>query len=264
MGGREPKLDKLVTVGPLLVHFFDFAQLNSVRAMDYVREWRGRYREHGLAVLGIHSPRTAMTRPGPAVEAALPRLGIDWPVALDTDLRVFRDYGVLGWPSLFLWGRGGALRWHHVGEGEYRATEESIREQLGDRSNGGWPDLLEPIRPGDGASDEVTAPPPSCSPGRPRASPGRGPASSRSNTPLPGRSRPRPAAERWRSASTAVRPPRWRWTGPASTSSRRASGTVSTGSTCGLRPGSRSTPFSSLRASGLDAYGTRQRRSGLG
>ena len=169
LGGREPKLDKLVTVGPLLVHFFDFAQLNSVRALDYVGEWRRRYRDHGLAVLEVHSPRLALTRPADAVEAAAVRLGIDWPVALDTDLRAFRDYGCLGWPSLFLWGKGGALRWYHLGEGEYAATEEAIREALtlgGDGSNGGWPDTMGPLRPGDEPGAEVIAPSPDVFPGR--------------------------------------------------------------------------------------------------
>ena len=168
LGGREPKLDKLVTVGPLLVHFFDFAQLNSVRALDYVGEWRRRYRDHGLAVLEVHSPRLALTRPADAVEAAAVRLGIDWPVALDTDLRAFRDYGCLGWPSLFLWGKGGALRWYHLGEGEYAATEEAIREALtlgGDGSNGGWPDTVGPLRPGDEPGAEVIAPSPEVFPG---------------------------------------------------------------------------------------------------
>ena len=160
LGRREPKLDKLVTVGPLLVHFFDYAQLNSVRALDYVREWRRRYRDHGLAVLGIHSPRSALTGSADGVEAAVARLDIDWPVAIDGDLRAFRDYGCQGWPSLFLWGKGGALRWYHLGEGEYAATEEAIREQLGDGSNGGWPDLVAPLRPGDEPGAQVIAPTP--------------------------------------------------------------------------------------------------------
>jgi len=165
LGGREPRLDRLVAVGPLLVHFFDFAQLNSVRALDYAREWRRRYREHGLGVLGVHSPRLPLTRPADAAEAGTARLEIDWPVAIDSDLRAFRGYGCRGWPSLFLWGKGGALRWYHLGEGEYAATEEAIREQLDAPSNGGWPDLVGPLRPGDEPGATVIAPTPEVFPG---------------------------------------------------------------------------------------------------
>ena len=126
--------------GPLLVHFFDFAQLNSVRALDYVIAWQRAYGEHGLGVLGVHSPRFPFTRSPNAVAAALTRLGIKWPVAMDSEFAIWRDYGSEGWPSLFLWGKGGALRWYHLGEGEYGATEKEIRAALGDPANGGWPE----------------------------------------------------------------------------------------------------------------------------
>ncbi len=171
LGGREPRLDRLVTLGPLLVHFFDFAQLNSVRTLPYVRAWRERYRGRALGVLGVHSPRSSLTRSSSAVERALPRLGIDWPVAVDSDLSTFRAYGCRGWPSLFLWGRGGALRWYHLGEGEYAATEEVIREQLGDPPAGGWPATLAPLRPSDAPGAAVIAPSPELHPGGDEAEP---------------------------------------------------------------------------------------------
>ena len=39
----------LTAAGPALVHFFDFAQLNSVRTLPYLAEWARRYREAGLS-----------------------------------------------------------------------------------------------------------------------------------------------------------------------------------------------------------------------
>jgi hypothetical protein len=158
LGGPEPRLDRLVARGPLLVHFFDLAQLNSVRTLPYVAAWRRRYAEHGLNVIGVHSPRFGFTRPAEAVEAALPRLGVEWPVAVDVEHLIWRDYGCGGWPSTFLWSRGGALRWHHLGEGEYEETETVIREELNHSPVSGWPPLLEPLRPGDAAGATVIAP----------------------------------------------------------------------------------------------------------
>ena len=46
----------LTAGGPALVHFLDFAQLNSVRTLPYVSEWARRYREAGLSVIGVQSP----------------------------------------------------------------------------------------------------------------------------------------------------------------------------------------------------------------
>ena len=46
----------LTAAGPVLVHF-DYAQLNSVRTLPYLGEWSRRYREAGLSVIGVQSPR---------------------------------------------------------------------------------------------------------------------------------------------------------------------------------------------------------------
>ena len=127
VGGEPPAIERLTAIGPALVHFFDFAQLNSIRALPYVLAWHERYRAAGLAVIGVHSPRFAFTQPPEAVADAAARLGISHPVAVDSEYRVWRDYGCEGWPSLFLWRRGGALGWFHFGEGEYTATEEAIQ-----------------------------------------------------------------------------------------------------------------------------------------
>ncbi|MGZ5330780.1 MAG: hypothetical protein ACXWFH_05685 [Solirubrobacterales bacterium] len=165
VGGPAPRLDRLVARGPLLVHFFDLAQLNSVRALPYVRAWSERYSPAGLGVVGVHSARFPFTRAASAVAGALPRLGIAWPVAVDSRHAIWRDYGCKGWPSLFLWGRGGALRWYHLGEGDYRETELVIREELSEEGNGGWPEPLEPLRPSDAPGAHVIPPSPELLPG---------------------------------------------------------------------------------------------------
>ena len=127
-GEDPPRADELTAAGPVLVHFFDFAQLNSVRALPYAIAWDRRYRDAGLATLGVHSPRFRFTADRPALAAALERLGVEHPVADDSGYALWHDYGCEGWPSLFLWGQGGALRWFHFGEGDYAATEAAIAE----------------------------------------------------------------------------------------------------------------------------------------
>jgi hypothetical protein len=176
-GEAVPSLERLLAASPVLVHFFDFAQLNSVRSLPYLRAWSERYRGDGLVLLGVHSPRFPFTRAREAVAESLPRLGIEWPVAVDPLLRIWREYGCRGWPSLFLWGRGGTLRWYHLGEGEYAATEEAIREALAESGAGaaGWPPVLEPLRPGDAPDAKVVAPTPEYLPGGSLRQPLRGP-----------------------------------------------------------------------------------------
>ena len=159
VGEGPSSMTRLTAAGPALVHFFDFAQLNSVRSLPYVREWQRRYREAGLAVLGVQAPRYAFGADPEVVARGLEALEISHPVAIDRDHRLWRDYGCQGWPSLFLWARGGVLRWYHLGEGEYAATEDAIQEQLreGDALRE-LPPPMRPLRPTDAPGAAVMPP----------------------------------------------------------------------------------------------------------
>jgi hypothetical protein len=166
VGEPVESIDRLVAARPALVHFFDFAQLNSVRVLPYLRAWHERYGGDGLAVIGVHAPRFPFTQDAGVVADAAGRLGIDWPVAVDPEFVVWRQYEPHGWPALFLWGQGGALRWYHLGEGDYAGTEEAIRESLSESgAEGGWPPPLEPLRPTDAPGVKVIAPTPELFPG---------------------------------------------------------------------------------------------------
>jgi hypothetical protein len=154
-----PVLAELTAAGPALVHFFDFAQLNSVRSLPYVIEWDRRYRDAGLVTLGVHSPRFRFTGEREALEPALGRLGVDHAVADDSGYALWHDYGCKGWPSLFLWGQGGALAWFHFGEGEYEASERAIAAELAAIDPGfAAPEPMAPLRASD-APGVLVAPP---------------------------------------------------------------------------------------------------------
>ncbi|HSI79072.1 MAG TPA: hypothetical protein VK919_00330 [Solirubrobacterales bacterium] len=156
---RRPRIADALREGPALVHFFDFAQLNAVRSLPYVLAWRARYAGAGLTVLGIHSPRFPFTADRRKLAAALRRLGVVHPVADDSGYAIWHDYGCRGWPSLFLWGSEGALRWAHFGEGAYRETEEAIQAELREAEPlRELPIPLDPLRPSDAPGAEVAPP----------------------------------------------------------------------------------------------------------
>lgn len=169
---KPPVMGELTPTGPVLVHFFDFAQLNSVRTLPYLLEWRRRYEPLGLRVLGIHSPRFPFTGERAALDAGIAALGITHPVADDSRYWIWHDYGCEGWPSLFLWARGGTLSWAHFGEGEYRATEEAIQEELLKLDvTVSLPEPMAPIRASDAPGQLVAPPTPEHFPGGSPAEP---------------------------------------------------------------------------------------------
>ncbi len=158
--GQEPEsMPALTAGGPALVHFIDFAQLNSVRSLPYLNEWSRRYREAGLSVIGVQSPRFPFGNDEAVVAAGLSALGVEFPVAIDAGRELWGSYGCEGWPSLFLWSLGGALAWVHFGEGEYLETEIAIQEELREiDALQPLPEPMAPLRPTDAPGARVMVP----------------------------------------------------------------------------------------------------------
>lgn len=165
--GEAPRSMPVATAGgPVLVHFLDFAQLNSVRTLPYVSEWARRYADAGLTTIGVQAPRFPFGSERDVVTTGLAGLGVEFPVAIDADRRLWHAYGCEGWPSLFLWKLGGALAWFHFGEGEYRATEEAIQAELREQDAlQPLPAPMEPLRPSDAPGAKVMPPTPELFPG---------------------------------------------------------------------------------------------------
>lgn len=165
--GAEPEsMSSLTAGGPAIVHFIEFAQLNSVRTLPYLERWSQRYRGLGLSVIGVQAPRFGFAAERETVAAGLETLGVSFPVAIDAEHELWSAYGCKGWPSLFLWSLGGALAWAHFGEGEYLGTEEAIQAELRELDAlRQLPQPLVPLRGTDAPGARVMAPTPETFPG---------------------------------------------------------------------------------------------------
>jgi thiol-disulfide isomerase/thioredoxin len=136
---------------PTLVEFWDFCRVNSLRTLPYMQAWHERYADDGLRVIGVHSPGFEPSKDPDAVRAAVQRLGIAYPVLIDSELQAWTAYGIEGWPSRYLWDQGLRLFDFHWGEGAYADTERAIQQLLGIER-----ELVAPVRPED-APDAMLA-----------------------------------------------------------------------------------------------------------
>ena len=108
----------------------------------------GRPRRRVTQEVRLVDPRAGVVHP-PArdehnVRRAAERLGIAYPVAIDSQLELWDLYGNQGWPARYLWDAKGALFSLHYGEGAYQETELEIQELLGIER-----EPLPPFRPED-------------------------------------------------------------------------------------------------------------------
>jgi cytochrome c biogenesis protein CcdA/thiol-disulfide isomerase/thioredoxin len=117
----------------VLIDFWTYSCINCLRTLPHVEAWDRMYRRDGLVVVGVHTPEFAFEAEPTNVRAAIHRLGVRYPVALDPDYDTWNRWGNQYWPAEYLIDRRGHVRYAHFGEGSYDLTEENIRRLLGER-----------------------------------------------------------------------------------------------------------------------------------
>jgi hypothetical protein len=113
------------------VDFWTYTCINWLRTLPYIRAWSEKYMEHGLVVIGVHTPEFSFEHEIENVAAEVKDMRIDYPVAVDSDYAVWSAFANRYWPALYLADAEGALRYHHFGEGRYADSERAIQELVG-------------------------------------------------------------------------------------------------------------------------------------
>ncbi len=128
--GGEPLRLASLRGSVVLVDFWTYSCINCIRTLPFILEWREKYGPLGLHVIGVHTPEFEFEKDVENVRAAVERLGIDYPVALDNDGVTWDAFGVQAWPAKYLIDAEGVIRYAEVGEGGYVAMEQTIRHWL--------------------------------------------------------------------------------------------------------------------------------------
>jgi alkyl hydroperoxide reductase subunit AhpC len=98
-----------------------------------LRDWHAKYEKDGLTIVGVHSPEFLWEKSYDKVAAATKELGVSYPVVQDNDFAIWRRYSNWAWPSAVIVDRKGVVRYTHIGEGAYGATEAMIKQLLTER-----------------------------------------------------------------------------------------------------------------------------------
>jgi thiol-disulfide isomerase/thioredoxin len=114
----------------VLFDFWTFTCINWIRTAPYRRAWDERYREHGLTIVGVHTPEFPFERDLDSIRAAIEERQIEYPVAVDSEYGVWDAFANRYWPALYFVDRAGTIRYQHFGEGRYEDSERMIRELL--------------------------------------------------------------------------------------------------------------------------------------
>jgi cytochrome c biogenesis protein CcdA/thiol-disulfide isomerase/thioredoxin len=126
----------------VLIDFWTYSCINCLRTIPYIKAWAEKYKDHGLVVIGVHTPEFAFERDVDNVRRAVSDLKIGYPVAIDNDYKVWRAFDNEYWPAHYFIDAEGRTRYHHFGEGDYDGSERVIQRLLAEAGNGGVPQSL--------------------------------------------------------------------------------------------------------------------------
>ena len=126
----------------VLVDFWTYTCINWLRTLGYIRAWADKYAGQGLVVVGVHTPEFPFERDLDNVRQAVQDMAVEYPVALDSDYAIWRDFGNRYWPAVYIADAEGRLRHHQFGEGGYEECERVVQQLLRDAGRDGVDDDL--------------------------------------------------------------------------------------------------------------------------
>ena len=114
----------------VLVDFWTFDCINCKHTLPYVKDWAKKYGKDGLVVIGVHTPEYGFERIIDNVRDKVKEYGITYPVAIDNNYAIWRNFDNQYWPAHYLIDAKGQVRYTHFGEGRYDAQEQMIQTLL--------------------------------------------------------------------------------------------------------------------------------------
>ncbi len=138
----------------VLVDFWTYSCINCLRTLPYIKAWNEKYKDSGLVIIGVHTPEFPFEKDESNVRKAVQDLGVPYPVAMDNDYRIWRNFNNEYWPADYFIDATGRIRFHHFGEGAYDESEQWIRTLLKEANHAPIPDTVTKI-----AASGAEAPP---------------------------------------------------------------------------------------------------------
>jgi thiol-disulfide isomerase/thioredoxin len=149
-----PLSNKALRGKVVLVNFWTYSCINSLRELPYMKAWAAKYKDAGLVVIGVHAPEFGFEKDPANVKNAVADLKVAYPIPIDSNHSIWQAFRNEYWPADYLVDARGRIRYHHFGEGEYEKSEHVIQTLLKENGATGLDESTVRI-----AADGAEAPP---------------------------------------------------------------------------------------------------------
>src|SRR5262245_22972375 len=131
----------------VLAAFWTYTCISRLRRPPSLRAWATKYGDHGLTIVGVHTPEFSFESNIVNVTEQSRQLAVEYPIAVDSDYGVWQAFSNHYWPAVYIADAEGRIRFHHFGEGEYPMTEMVIQQLLLDAGAQGVEQDLVTVEP---------------------------------------------------------------------------------------------------------------------
>ncbi len=111
-----------------IVQFWTYTCHNCTATIPFLQDIYATHKPNGLEIIGVHAPEFEREKDPAGIQDAADRLGVSWPIALDTEKRSFRSWqgSRRFWPRTYVIDQNGDIRFDKIGEGKYSELEATV------------------------------------------------------------------------------------------------------------------------------------------
>ncbi len=128
------QLKDLIGQKVVLVQFWTTSSEESAHTMPYLTDWYSKYKNYGLVIVAIHTPRFQFERSKSVVDDYARAHNMSFPLVIDNGAETWHAYKNNYWPHSYLIDMSGHIVYDKRGEGGYQTMEEKIQTLLKDRA----------------------------------------------------------------------------------------------------------------------------------
>ena len=114
----------------LVVEMWTFGCFNCQNRIPHTQALYAAHDREDLEIIGVHAPEFDREAVIPNIVDAVDRLGVSWPVAIDTrktNFRAWQEGGRRFWPRTYVVDQNGDVRYDHIGEGRYQELADTVQ-----------------------------------------------------------------------------------------------------------------------------------------
>jgi len=113
-----------------MIEIWTFGCYNCLNALPHIKETAAKYKAAGLVTIGVHTPEFDREKVPANVAQRVKELGVVFPVVMDNDFAIWRNFNNRFWPSVYIVDKQGRIRFHHDGEGRYDDIDAAVKALL--------------------------------------------------------------------------------------------------------------------------------------